>query len=39
MALKYTTIEKINAYLGTSGVDDLLEEIAGASEAFFDDLV
>lgn len=38
MALKYTTTASINAYLGTSGIDALLTQLAEGAEALFDTL-
>jgi hypothetical protein len=39
MALKYTTLSSLNAYLGTSGIDALLTQIGESAEAMFDTLV
>ena len=39
MALKYTTTASINAYLGTSGIDALITQLAEGAEALFDTLV
>lgn len=38
MALKYTTLASLNAYLGTSGVDTLLTQLGDGAEALFDKL-
>lgn len=39
MALKYTTIDKLNTYLGTSGVDSLITQIGESAEALLDTLI
>lgn len=39
MALKYTTIGSLNAYLGTSGIDALLTQLGESAEALLDTLV
>lgn len=39
MALKYTTLAKLNEYLGTSGIDALVTSIWESAEALFDTLI
>lgn len=37
--MKYTTLTSLNAYLGTSGIDTLLAQLADSAEAMLDTLL
>lgn len=37
--MKYTTLASLNAYLGTSGIDTLLTQLADSAEAMLDTLL
>jgi len=39
MALKYTTLSSLNAYLGTSGIDALITQLWESAEALLDTLI
>jgi hypothetical protein len=39
MAIKYTTLASLNAYLGTSGIDALITQMGESAEGLLDTLL